>query len=252
MNHEILAELQSIEKEYSVEILYAVQAGSRAWGFSSPESDHDIRFIYRHSLEWYLSLEENRDVIEKQPSSRMELSGWDLKKALKLFRKSNPSILEWLHTEEKLIADPSFCEKILPLQSKAFSPSSCYYHYLSMSKSNYHKWHNQGFQSVKLTLHLLRGILACRWIRRNEAFPPVRFEDLLSHTVSDSAVKEAITSILELKKSGAAEWEGNQEHLLSFIEKEMMNLIDRKPSFQEEGMAIKKDLDELFRSLILK
>jgi uncharacterized protein len=246
----ILAELRGIEKEYGVEILYAVQAGSRAWGFSSPESDYDIRFIYRHSLEWYLSLEENKDVIEKQSSSSIELRGWDLKKALKLFKKSNPSMLEWLHTEEKFIADSYFCEKILPLQSKVFSPSACYYHYLSMSKSNYHKWHNKEVESVKLTLHLLRGILACRWIRSKKTFPPIRFENLLFHTINDSAVKEGINSILELKKSGAAEWDGNLEHLVSFIEKEMTNLTNSKPCFQEEGRADKKVLDEVFRTLI--
>ena len=42
----IIEKLKTIEKEENVRILLAVESGSRAWGFASPDSDYDVRFIY--------------------------------------------------------------------------------------------------------------------------------------------------------------------------------------------------------------
>ena len=95
MKNEISKELNRIEEDYDVKILFACESGSRAWGFPSKDSDYDVRFVYCHQKDWYLNLEKQRDVIEKPIHDLLDISGWDLDKTLRLLRKSNPNILEW-------------------------------------------------------------------------------------------------------------------------------------------------------------
>ena len=92
VREEILKRLDQIEHEENVSIVYACESGSRAWGFESTDSDWDVRFIYVDQQDWYLSIdvEEKRDVIERPINDELEISGWDLRKALKFLRKSNP------------------------------------------------------------------------------------------------------------------------------------------------------------------
>lgn len=96
MEIKILEKLKEIELQKGVEILYACESGSRAWGFASPDSDYDIRFIYKHDLNYYLSLWEQTDVIEFMTADDLDGSGWDLRKTVKLLAKSNASLLEWI------------------------------------------------------------------------------------------------------------------------------------------------------------
>ena len=91
----ITAKLAEIEQHENVRIIYAVESGSRAWGFASPDSDYDVRFIYVHSKEFYLKLEKTRDVIEWQLDETLDINGWDLQKTLRLLHKSNPTVFEW-------------------------------------------------------------------------------------------------------------------------------------------------------------
>src|SRR5690349_14763485 len=90
--------LNKIENEFRVRILYACESGSRAWGFPSPDSDFDVRFIYVHDRDWYLSLSEDRDTIEKNLPGDLDIGGWDIRKTLRLISKSNVIPLEWLQS----------------------------------------------------------------------------------------------------------------------------------------------------------
>ena len=98
MEQAIKANLAEIEARENVRIVYACESGSRAWGFPSSDSDYDVRFIYLHPLEWYLSIVDKRDVIEDPITGQLDVNGWDLRKALQLFRKSNPPLFEWLNS----------------------------------------------------------------------------------------------------------------------------------------------------------
>src|ERR1700677_3992429 len=100
-------ELRRIEQAY-VRVLYACESGSRAWGFASQDSDYDVRFIYVHSRDWYLSIEDRRDVIEEPISDSLDISGWELRKTLRLLRKSNPPLLEWLKSPGVYAGDEPF------------------------------------------------------------------------------------------------------------------------------------------------
>ena len=91
----ILRELKKIEEQENVKIIMAIESGSRAWGFASPDSDYDVRFIYVRKEEDYLKLEKTRDVIEWKLDDVLDINGWDIKKALQLLHNSNPTVFEW-------------------------------------------------------------------------------------------------------------------------------------------------------------
>src|SRR6201990_2789542 len=100
--------LAQVEAERHVRVLYACESGSRAWGFASRDSDYDVRFLYVHEPDWYLSVQDRRDVIEEPLSDELDVSGWELRKALRLLRKSNPPLLEWLKSPFVYGCDPAF------------------------------------------------------------------------------------------------------------------------------------------------
>ncbi len=134
--NEILLRLKKVENEDDVKILYACESGSRAWGFPSTNSDYDVRFIYIRRPEFYLSIYEGRDVIERDIIDEIDLSGWDLKKSLKLLRKSNPPLLEWLQSPIEYIKHDSIYNQLVSLLPAYYSPISCMHHYFNMAEGN--------------------------------------------------------------------------------------------------------------------
>src|SRR5437870_651522 len=133
MLNEIQNELQRIQNQFDVRVLYAVESGSRAWGFESKDSDWDVRYIYIQKPEWYLSIDDKKDNREEILPNQIDLAGWDLRKALKLFRKSNPPMLEWLRSPIIYLEEFSIAAKLRMLTADYFNPKSCLYHYLSMA-----------------------------------------------------------------------------------------------------------------------
>ncbi|WP_028545811.1 nucleotidyltransferase domain-containing protein [Paenibacillus taiwanensis] len=199
----ILEELARIEQEEQVRILYACESGSRAWGFPSKDSDYDVRFIYIRPLEWYLSIFEQRDVIERPISNMLDVNGWDLKKALKLFRKSNPPLLEWLQSPIQYQESFSIADQIRRLSPSTFSPRSCMYHYLHMAKGNYREYLQGDQVKIKKYFYVLRPILACEWIERYNTMPPIEFQMLVEELVPDkSELKAEIEQLLVRKMAG--------------------------------------------------
>ncbi len=165
---EILARLGDIEKEENVTIFYACESGSRAWGFPSEDSDYDVRFLYLRPRDWYLSIdvEEKRDVIERPISEMLDISGWDLRKALKLLRKSNPPLLEWLNSPTVYQQDFTITDKIKELVPEYYSPIACLHHYLHMAQGNYREYLKGEIVWVKKYFYVLRPLLAINWIEK--------------------------------------------------------------------------------------
>lgn len=135
METKILEKLNEIEKEKDIEILFAVESGSRAWGFESPDSDYDIRFVYKYKLDWYLSLTEKTDTIEFMAEDDLDGSGWDLRKALRLLNKSNASFLGWLFSPVIYRSDQKFHEELKSLAMLNFNLIAGFHHYHSMCKN---------------------------------------------------------------------------------------------------------------------
>lgn len=176
MEKDILSKSHAIEKDYQVKILYAVESGSRAWGFASKDSDYDVRFIYAHPVECYLSIEEKSGVIECPVSNLLDINGWDIKKALRLFKKSNPPLYEWLHSPIIYLEQGNFAQQLRKLMSTYYSPISSLKHYFHMAKGNYRDYLTGKRVKVKKYFYVLRPILACMWVERWGTVPPMEFE----------------------------------------------------------------------------
>ena len=194
--------LRKIEEENDVKILLAVESGSRAWGFESKDSDWDVRFIYVHRPEWYFKVNEQPDVIERMYNDEVDMVGWELRKALSLLKKSNTSMLEWLNSPKIYMIDADFAERIRQIESKYFNPTRAMYHYNHIYNKHNERYLQREDCNMKRFLYYLRGVLACQWIEQRKTLPPVAFGELVDAMVEDASIREAIRSLIEIKKSG--------------------------------------------------
>lgn len=119
MRKVIIEKLQQIEKQENVRIIHAVESGSRAWGFESPDSDFDVRFIYVRPRDYYLKLEQTRDVLEFPINDLLDVNGWDLQKALRLLHRSNPSVFEWFKSPI-VYRETAFSQEFISLMENYF------------------------------------------------------------------------------------------------------------------------------------
>lgn len=189
--------LREIEAKENVRILHCVESGSRAWGFPSPDSDFDVRFIYVRPMEYYLRLDDTRDVIQWQLDETLDISGWDLSKALTLLHKSNPTIFEWNSSPIVYKTTPEWKE-ISDIVSNYFQQKNGLYHYLSMAEGNYREYLRGELVWLKKYFYVLRPILACRWIIEKKSPPPMRFSDLVDASLEPSIIP-AVSELLRIK-----------------------------------------------------
>ncbi|WP_138755688.1 nucleotidyltransferase domain-containing protein [Paenibacillus sinopodophylli] len=252
IHSDILLELTRIEQKENVRILYACESGSRAWGFPSKDSDYDVRFIYVRPVEWYLSIFDKRDVIERPISDMLDINGWDLRKALNLFRKSNPPLLEWLQSPITYYTKYSVADQIRGISPLTFSPKSCMYHYLNMAKGNYRDYLQGEQVKIKKYFYVLRPILACGWIERYNTMPPIEFDKLVEALIPrDSELGVMVEQLLRRKKAGD---ELNMEprlHPINTYLEDRIVYFDQIALQQKPGEGAQDDqLDDLFRSAL--
>ncbi len=249
----IIEILKNISQENNIKILYAIESGSRAWGFASLDSDYDIRFIYARPLEWYLSIEEGkRDTIEiPLIEDKYDINGWDLKKALKLFAKSNPPLFEWLNSPIVYIEDKEFIKELKDLRKEYFSPKSMIYHYLSMAKGNYNEYVlNRDEVKLKKYFYILRPLLACKWIELKNEYPPVEFVSLLD-LIDDKQFLDEILKLLEKKLNSNELDKGKKIEIINKNIEEMLEYYNLYAnSLKEERKINIEKLDKVFRKYI--
>lgn len=200
---EIREELSRIEASQDCSILFAVESGSRAWGFESTDSDYDVRFIYVRRSEWYLSvdLDLRRDVIERPISDLLDISGWDIRKALRLFAKSNPPLLEWLSSPIVYLSRHEFSNALRALLVDYFSPVTSTYHYLHMAQGNYRDYLKGDTVWLKKYLYALRPVLAVRWIEQERGVVPMEFERLMLTLEGEKELLNDIKQLVAAKMS---------------------------------------------------
>lgn len=186
MKDQIVKKLQEIELQQDVEILFAVESGSRAWGFASPDSDFDIRFVYKRKTECYLSLWDSKDTIEFMTEDDLDGSGWDLKKATLLLAKSNASFLGWLFSPIIYIDRNGTLDTMRKLATENFNPIAGFHHYHSMNKGFYEQLESKDLK-LKAFFYATRTALCANWILKNETIPPVLFQDLYGLIDNESA-----------------------------------------------------------------
>lgn len=234
MRATVLDELARLEREHEVRVLFACESGSRGWGFASPDSDYDVRFIYVHRLSWYLTVEPGRDVIELPIDSELDVGGWELRKALHLLRDTNPTLLEWLRSPIVYRQDDAWVARLRTLAEDKFSPVRGYHHYVAMARKNLREHLAGETVRYKKYLYVLRPLLAARWIRERGGVPPMVFADLVAATSLDAALVAEIDALLEVKmRSGEAangpRWTGIHD----FVERELAaaeaHAFDKQP-----------------------
>jgi predicted nucleotidyltransferase len=247
----IQEKLREIEQIHRIRILFAVESGSRAWGFPSQDSDYDVRFVYIRPTEWYLSIDDKRDVIEVPINEMLDINGWDLRKALKLFRKSNPPLMEWLVSDIVYYENYGGKEELLRMKDYVFSPKASLHHYLSMAKGNFREYLQGDQVKLKKYFYVLRPILACKWVEKYNTNPPIRFQELVADLVTEDELKHEIEQLLERKMAGE-EWDtGNRIDVINeFVAKEILHLTAFANANAHELPDPTEQLDELYRKYL--
>jgi uncharacterized protein len=199
---DIDARLDAIARDHSVTIAFAIESGSRAWGFPSPDSDYDCRFVFIRPRQEYLSLFRKRDVIETPLTPVLDVNGWDLGKALKLLLKGNAVIIEWLTSPIVYQAKVGFREDLLALAMDIADRDLIGRHYLHLAWRTRAQWLSNPEQvALKKLFYVLRPALALRWLRQHPQarVAPMHFPTLCAQSALDGYVASEIERLLELK-----------------------------------------------------
>ncbi|MGN0475645.1 MAG: nucleotidyltransferase domain-containing protein [Acutalibacteraceae bacterium] len=245
MNDIIRQKLTEIEKQESIKIIFAVESGSRAWGFSSPDSDYDVRFIYVRPTEHYLKLERKRDVIEWQLDETLDINGWDFQKTLRLLHSSNPTLFEWSRSPI-VYKDSDDWQRLMPVINDYFLAKSGVYHYLHMAARNNREFLQLAQVKLKKYFYVLRPILACKWILDKNSPPPMIFTELAAAELDDG-LKPVVSELLD-KKINLPEIEmiPRIDALNEYIDREIQNLRAAVAEMPEVRRQDYSRLNEIF------
>lgn len=248
MKARIAEEIERIQSEQNVRVLLAVESGSRAWGFASPDSDYDVRFIYAHPTDWYISIAEPRDVIEEMLPGDLDVSGWDLRKALRLFAKCNLALNEWLGSPITYAEVPEFRRDLAELVPTFFNPIAAMNHYCNMAERALTENYCDGKIGIKKLFYVLRPLYACRWIEHLQTQPPTEFDKLADTEWTPRAEQEWVQELV-LRKASAKEAQPLElgAEKAKDIEAEIGHFKSLMTSLRAPNKASTTPLDDLLR-----
>lgn len=244
----IQEKLLEIEAQYEVRILRACETGSRAWGFASPDSDYDVRFIYCHPRNWYLSIDEHKDTIEYL-DGELDLVGWELRKSLKLLRRSNVAMFERLQSTIVYQQLAGYQEQLQKLAPDYFSCQAGLHHYLSMAFNYYRGCAPAAQVKLKSYFYLLRTALASLWIVELKTIPPLRFRELLP-LVRQQAMLHKIQELLELKASVPEAYLHPKETQLEEYIGQILHYCEGQTNAFAKHQGDTEKLNEFFRAIL--
>ena len=249
MRETILEKLDEIEKRENIKILHCIESGSRAWGFASPDSDYDVRFIYVRPKEFYLRLDKTRDVIEWQLDDTLDINGWDVQKALTLLHKSNPTLFEW-NASPIVYRTIEEWQKISAIINRYFVAKSGLYHYLSTAKSNYREYLKGETVRLKKYFYVLRPLLACKWILAEGTPPPMLFRTLMDKYL-DEDLKPDVEKLLDMKMNMPEIGEGKRfDRVNEYLDRNIEEIEDIIVGLPAEDARDWEELNEVFLSLL--
>ena len=251
MQETIKARLTELERQYSVKILFACETGSRAWGFPSPDSDYDVRIIYKHDLDWYLSLADRDDTIEyMSKNGELDITGWDIKKCLQLMWKSNGALLERVQSPIVYSEEAGMAEAMKSYAFRCFSPIATMHHYLGMAKKSFAEVERRSETKLKRLFYALRAALACKWITDKGTPPPIVFMAMVNELHFDARLKARIIELIDLKSGKSERYLHPAEHDLNdFITAEIMaadKVFNTLPGRKEKEV----ELDNFFAEVV--
>lgn len=245
----ILEKLDGICESNQVRILYACESGSRAWGFASQDSDYDVRFIYAQPTKHYISVANSRDVIELPVNEVLDIGGWDLKKALALYRKTNAALFEWLQSPIVYSSDADFHKQLLQGMEEVYSMRAGFHHYFSMAAACFEKDLQHSEVRIKKYFYALRPVLAAKWILDKQSVPPMEI-DKLRMLIKEVDLQSAIDDLLFRKESSDEKTVIAQVPLIHrFLENTLEYCRQRKdlPAIKEVPL---ETVDRIFRKTI--
>lgn len=245
-------ELNRVEKVECVRILFAIESGSRAWGFASPDSDYDVRFVYVREPDWYLSLTPKRDVIEVPLTGDFDTNGWDIRKALNLLLKPNPVLLEWLSSPIRYRWNQDACAQLQALACRTAFARACLNHYASVARRHWNDY-VEGREDVNLKkyLYILRPAMSLAWIREQPtAIPPMSLPHLMQGVALHQTVRDAVAELLALKSQASELGRGPRLAALDeFITRELSWAATQDFRAPTDG-GLREEAEKLFRSFV--
>ena len=249
MKELIQEKLREIEQREECRILLAVESGSRAWGFASPDSDYDVRFIYVRPEKAYLRLDRTRDVIEVPINDELDINGWDIDKTLRLLHKSNPTVFEWFSSP--IIYQTSvFADQFRPIMQKYFSSKAGLWHYLHMAEGNYRDYLRGEMVRAKKYFYVLRPILACKWILEKGTPPPMLFTDLVKSELPED-LSETVYQLLDLKMNSPEIKEIPRiDQLNRYLDAGIVSVKEQIEKLPDTPVQDWNELNELFFSVL--
>lgn len=261
--------LGQIEAEHNVTVVFAVESGSRAWGFPSPDSDNDVRFFFVRPLSRYLALDEPEDVIEQPITGVWDINGWDLRKALQLLVKGNATVAEWLSSPLIYREHGPLPYRLRDLIKRYASPEASARHYWGLTNTCYQKeFANRptaaymeelrqsgntikGLTTVnqKKYLYAIRGSLSIQWIKRYGEVPPMTLPALMSHDIMALEVRDEINALLRRKAITGEIGEGSRiavlddfiEESITWVKDNGMDKLPVNPKFKIEANQLLLD-----------
>ena len=246
----IREKLREIERAEGVTFLHAVESGSRAWGFASPDSDWDVPFVYVRPAREYLRLDDApRDVIKWKLDNKLDISGWDLQKALRLLAKSNQTLFEW-NASPIVYMTTAVWRDVQACVDRCFSSRVGLHHYLSMARGNYREYLKGETVRLKKYFYVLRPILACHWIMDRGTPPPMRFSDLVEAELEE-AVRPQVESLLARKIETGELTDGIRIDALNrYIEEQLESLQGIVAQMPSDTTKHWDELNELFQDIV--
>ncbi len=249
IQEKIRQKLGEIERQERVTILHCVESGSRAWGFASPDSDYDVRFVYLRRTEDYLRLEQTRDVIEWQLDDVYDINGWDVRKYLQLLQKSNPTAFEWDASPIVYRTHPAW-EAVREVIPQCFKRKTAAFHYLSIARNNEHAYLRGEQVKLKKYFYVLRPLLACRWVLERREAPPMLFSELMEAYLP-AAYRPAVEDLLRMKMAAPEMGTAPRIDILHrFIEEETEALEAAAEAIPPEGGIGWEPLNKVFLTLL--
>lgn len=194
--------IEEVRREHRVAIGLAIESGSRAWGFPSPDSDYDCRFVFLRRIEDYLSPWPRRDVIETPLDGALDVNGWDLAKALRLLLKGNAVIVEWLMSPIAYAGDAAFRDELLALAAAHADRAGTARHYLHLGEGQRRTYFASGKPvALKKIFYALRPAAALRWLRLHPGaqVAPMHFPTLVSEADVPPALAALVGELMERK-----------------------------------------------------
>jgi len=239
--------LKAIEKEKKIKILYACETGSRAWGFPSPDSDYDVRFIYMHERDWYLSLSQRKDTIEHMDGD-LDITGWDLRKSLVLLKKSNATLIERFQSPIEYFSAKEFKRAFKSLIEAYYSPTAVFFHHYSLAKKFWEELKDKEEVKLKSYFYLIRSLLSCNWIVKDKTVLPMDIEGLMK--LIDTERRDEVRDLIMLKEGVDEKYLYKKSESLDKWVRSLFEMLDSSKENLGVSKADNSGLNRFFLKMI--